>query len=149
MQICDRLKEARKNTGMTQEEVAERILVSRVTVSSWENGKTLPDIASLISLSDLYNISLDELVKGDSKMTEKVKKDVKNSKVKTRIIITVAVIALIFGILYTICRVIGGALEDFAGAAAPWIFLGIGIAGAITYLGTMEKSKEVSEDSEQ
>ena len=42
MQICDRLKEARKNTGMTQEEVAERILVSRVTVSSWENGKTLP-----------------------------------------------------------------------------------------------------------
>ncbi len=149
MQICERLKEARKNRGMSQEEVAERVLVSRVTVSSWENGKTLPDIASLISLSDLYNISLDELVKGDSKMTEKVKKDVKNSQVKTRIIITVAAIAVIFGILYTICRVIGGAFEDFADAAAPWVFLGIGIAGAITYLGTTEKSKEVSKDSEQ
>ena len=81
MQICERLKEARKNTGMTQEEVAERVLVSRVTISSWENGKTLPDIASLISLSDLYNISLDELVKGDSKMTEKIKKDAKDLSV--------------------------------------------------------------------
>ena len=84
MQICERLKEARKNTGMTQEEVAERVLVSRATISSWENGKTLPDIASLISLSDLYNISLDELVKGDSKMTEKIKKDAKNLQVKTK-----------------------------------------------------------------
>ena len=141
MQICERLKEARKNTGMTQEEVAERVLVSRATISSWENGKTLPDIASLISLSDLYNISLDELVKGDSKMTEKIKKDAKNLQVKTKVIITVAVIAVIFGVLYTICRVIGEAPEDFAGAAAPWVFLGIGTAGAITYLGTIEKSK--------
>ena len=61
MQICERLKEARKIAGMTQEEVAEKVLVSRVTISNWENGKTLPDIASLISLSELYNISLDEL----------------------------------------------------------------------------------------
>ena len=75
MQICERLKEARKIAGMTQEEVAEKVLVSRVTISNWENGKTLPDIASLISLSELYNISLDELIKGDFKMTEKLKKD--------------------------------------------------------------------------
>ena len=72
---------------------------------------------------------------------EKIKKDAKNSQVKTKVIITVAVIAVIFGVLYTICRVIGGAPEDFAGAAAPWVFLGIGTAGAITYLGTIEKSK--------
>lgn len=38
MQICERLKEARKIAGMTQEEVAEKVLVSRVTISNWENG---------------------------------------------------------------------------------------------------------------
>ncbi len=80
MEISERLKEARQNTGMTQDQVAERIKVSRVTVSHWESGKTLPDIVSLMSLSDLYSISLDELVKGDSKMAEKVKKDVKEAK---------------------------------------------------------------------
>lgn len=82
-------------------------------------------------------------------MTEKVKKDAKDLQVKTRIVITVAVIAVFFGVLFTICRVIGGAPEDFANAAAPWVFLGIGTAGAITYLGTNEKSKDVSKDSEQ
>lgn len=61
MKICERLKEERKNTGMTQDQVAEKIMVSRVTLSHWENGKSLPDIVSLISLSDLYNVSLDEL----------------------------------------------------------------------------------------
>lgn len=54
---------------MTQEQVVERVMVSRVTLSHWENGKTLPDITSLISLSDIYQISLDELLKDDPKMT--------------------------------------------------------------------------------
>lgn len=149
MQICERLKEARKNIGMTQEEVAEKVLVSRVTISNWENGKSLPDIASLILLSDLYNISLDELVKGDSKMTEKVKKDAKYLQVKTRVIITVAVITLIFGIAYTVCLVIGGEFKDFAQAAAPWVFYGIGLAGVMTYFATMEKNEADSKELEQ
>ena len=44
--------------------------VSRQTISNWENEKTYPDILSLIQLSDLYQVSLDELLKGDSKMIE-------------------------------------------------------------------------------
>lgn len=59
MEISERLKQARITRGMTQEQVTERVMVSRVTLSHWENGKTLPDIASLISLSDIYQISLD------------------------------------------------------------------------------------------
>lgn len=59
MGISERLKQARITRGMTQEQVTERVMVSRVTLSHWENGKTLPDIASLISLSDIYQISLD------------------------------------------------------------------------------------------
>ena len=72
MMISEKLKEERQKAGMTQDQVAEKIMASRVTVSHWENGKSLPDIVSLISLSDLYSISLDELAKGDSKMVEKV-----------------------------------------------------------------------------
>ena len=76
MNISDKLKELRGNANLSQEQVAEKIMVSRVTLSHWENGKSLPDIASLLSLSKLYNVSLDELVKGDSKMEEKLQADI-------------------------------------------------------------------------
>lgn len=108
MGICEKLKEARKNAGMTQEQVAEKIMVSRVMISHWENGKSLPDISSLISLSDLYNISLDELVKGDSKMTEKVKKDSRNSQTNTRLILTTGILVAVVGIIYASSLVVGG-----------------------------------------
>ena len=47
---------------MTQEQTAAHIGVTRQTLSSWENGKTYPDIVSLIKLSDLYRLSLDDLL---------------------------------------------------------------------------------------
>ena len=68
MEIGNRLKNARKNIGMTQEQVAEKIGVSRQTISNWENNKSYPDIVSVISLSDLYSVSLDELLKEDKRM---------------------------------------------------------------------------------
>ncbi len=68
MEIKKKLKDARANAGLTQEQVAEKIMVSRQTISNWENGKSLPDIISIINLSDLYQISLDELLKGDTRL---------------------------------------------------------------------------------
>lgn len=68
MEIGSKLKNARTKTGLTQEKVAEEILVSRQTISNWENEKSYPDIISVIKLSDLYNISLDILLKGDEDM---------------------------------------------------------------------------------
>ncbi len=53
MEIKKKLKDARANAGLTQEQVAEKIMVSRQTISNWENGKSLPDIISIINLSDL------------------------------------------------------------------------------------------------
>ena len=75
MEIGEKLKNSRMNAGMTQEQIAEQINVSRQTISNWENGKSLPDVISLIKISDLYQISLDDLLKGDSKMMEKIEKD--------------------------------------------------------------------------
>ena len=70
MEIGKKLKEARLGAKLTQEQAAERLFVSRQTISNWENEKTYPDIVSVIKLSDLYSISLDELLKGDTKMLE-------------------------------------------------------------------------------
>lgn len=61
MNIGTKIKEARQSLGITQEQAAEQLLVSRQTVSSWENGKSLPDIVSVIKMSELYHLSLDEL----------------------------------------------------------------------------------------
>ena len=70
MEIGQKLKDARVHSGLTQEVVAEKINVSRQTISNWENEKSYPDIISVIELSNLYCISLDDLLKGDRKMIE-------------------------------------------------------------------------------
>lgn len=70
MKIGKKLKDARMRSGFTQESVAKKVNVSRQTISNWENEKSYPDIISVIELSNLYSISLDELLKGDEKMME-------------------------------------------------------------------------------
>ncbi len=60
--------------NLTQEQVANDFFITRQTISSWENEKTYPDIASLIKLSDYYHISLDTLLKEDSGMKEYLEK---------------------------------------------------------------------------
>lgn len=70
MEIGKKLKDMRLKSNLTQEQVAEKLFVSRQTISNWENEKSYPDIISIMKLSDLYDVSLDELLKGDAKMIE-------------------------------------------------------------------------------
>lgn len=126
---------------MTQEQVTERVMVSRVTLSHWENGKTLPDITSLISLSDIYQISLDELLKGDPKMTEKVKKDAKDLN-NRRVLLITAILALIVMMTYTISLFVGGDFKAFTQAAAPWLIMGIGVAALASYSSQTQNSSK-------
>ncbi len=65
MKLPEHLKANRERLGLSQEDVAHAIFVSRQTMSSWENGKTYPDVQSLLLLSQLFGVSIDELVKGD------------------------------------------------------------------------------------
>lgn len=75
MELGNRIREYRNAIPMTQEELAERMYVSRQTISNWENDKSYPDIHSLLMLSDLFDVSLDILVKGDIEtMKEKIDK---------------------------------------------------------------------------
>lgn len=102
MEIGKQLKNARTASGLTQENVAEEIQVSRQTISNWENEKSYPDIMSVIKLSALYSISLDELLKGDSKMIEHLEEstNVVNSNRRLMIAIGVNVLLLILFILF-------------------------------------------------
>lgn len=72
MNFSESIKQKRKDKGLTQEELAEILFVSRQTVSNWENGKTLPDIDSLILLSEALDVSIDELVKGDNGLKDSI-----------------------------------------------------------------------------
>lgn len=73
MEIGRKLKEARLKKGLTQEQVARRLLVSRQRVSNWETEKSWPDIVSLIKFSDLRGVSLDSLLKEDKEMINHLK----------------------------------------------------------------------------
>lgn len=68
MGIGEKLKQARVTANLTQEMVAEKVGVSRQTISNWENGRSYPDIASVIVLSDVYCLTLDSLLKGDNEL---------------------------------------------------------------------------------
>jgi transcriptional regulator with XRE-family HTH domain len=73
----EKLKNERKKKGWSQEELAEKLFVSRQSVSKWENGMNYPSIEVIIKLSDLFEITIDELLRSDEELTEKVIKDSK------------------------------------------------------------------------
>ncbi|MCI7156012.1 MAG: helix-turn-helix domain-containing protein [Solobacterium sp.] len=65
MELGKQIKMYRLENKLSQEELADRIYVSRQTISNWENDKSYPDINSLVLLSEVFKISLDRLIKGD------------------------------------------------------------------------------------
>ena len=72
MEIGRKIKQARANAGLTQEQAAQELCVSRQTVSNWENEKTWPDIVSVVKMSDLYGVSLDHLLKEEKTVSDYV-----------------------------------------------------------------------------
>ena len=74
MTLGAKLKQARADHQLTQQAVATQVAVSRQTISSWETGKSFPDIDSLVTLSNLYGLSLDILIKEDTGMLDYLRK---------------------------------------------------------------------------
>lgn len=76
MEIGKRIREHRAELGLSQDDLAARVYVSRQTISSWENDKTYPDVQSLLILSDVFGATVDSLIKGDVEtMTETIDRD--------------------------------------------------------------------------
>jgi transcriptional regulator with XRE-family HTH domain len=87
MIVGKKIKEIREKAGLSQEEFAEKLAISRQAVSKWEREIALPDIENIMYISDLFNVSLDEIVKGDEKMTKKIISDNKNAKFTSKFFI--------------------------------------------------------------
>lgn len=100
MELGNHIKHYRNEKGLSQEELAERVYVTRQTISNWENNKNYPDINSIVLLSEVFEISIDNLIKGD---LEEMKKEINSEEVKKLnfyswmavIIFLIAIISLI------------------------------------------------------
>ena len=72
MELGKQIKAYRQEAHLSQEELANRVYVSRQTISNWENDKSYPDVNSLVLLSEIFQISLDKLIKGDIEVMKSV-----------------------------------------------------------------------------
>jgi len=88
MSIGEKLKQGRLSTDLTQEELAEKIGVSRQTISNWENGKSYPDIASIIILGDIYDMTLDSLLKEHHEIVHHSKESTNTTKSNQSVVVT-------------------------------------------------------------
>ena len=82
MELGNRLKELRKSLNINQDELAEKLFVTRQTISNWENDKSYPDIQSVLLLSEIFSVSVDQLLKGDVEKMEKIVNEQTDTDIK-------------------------------------------------------------------
>ena len=76
MELGKQIRKYRNDLSLSQDELAEKVFVSRQTISNWENDKSYPDVKSLCLLSEIFQVSLDQLIKGDvEKMREQMNQE--------------------------------------------------------------------------
>ena len=100
MRLGEVLKEKRVELNLTQEEVGEKLFVTRQTISNWENGKTLPDIDSLIDIATFYDLSLDKVLLKGSDIVEDIKKKEKLTRLYKWSIIPYLISFLLLFLMY-------------------------------------------------
>lgn len=75
MNFGEQIKKIRSENGLTQEQLATQLNVSRQTISSWENNRNLPDLEMVVKIAKVFNLSLDQLILGGSDMEYKLIQD--------------------------------------------------------------------------
>ena len=108
MTLGERIRDERKKRGLSQEELADILNVSRKAITKWETDRGIPDIANLIRISEEFEISLDELIKGDNSVKRKIIYD--NSMKRWHLLVVVYLLAIVayvayFALLYRIFMV--------------------------------------------
>lgn len=98
MNISEKIKQIRNKEWLTQEQFSEKINVSRNAVAKWETNRGYPDIQNLINISEIFNISLDELVKDDINVKHKIIAE--SSSKKWHFLVILYLVAIIIYIVY-------------------------------------------------
>ena len=125
MDISNQIKTRREAMGLSQEQLAEKLYVSRQTISNWERDKTYPDVQSLLMLSILFDTSIDTLVKGDvTVMEEAVERDRKRmgTRMMRLAVLMLLLLAAAFALILS---------PAFVWMEEAW---GVGIASAVAFL---------------
>ena len=102
VELGKHIREYRTACGLSQEDLAKRIYVSRQTVSNWENDKTYPDVESLLLLSVLFDKTVDELIKGD---VEAMKEIIENDAKKMQMLAVAGMVVAITGVVAAVCGI--------------------------------------------
>lgn len=120
MEMGKQIRKYRSEAGLSQEMLAEKIYVSRQTISNWENDKNYPDINSLLRLSEIFHVSIDILIKGDvEKMKEEIRQEDRQKFETDSKIYTMLFAVLIFTPIPLVHYL------DYAGMAIWLVLLGI------------------------
>ena len=136
MELGKQIKKHRQEVQLSQEELAERVYVSRQTISNWENDKSYPDVNSLVLLSEIFQISLDKLIKGDIGVMKEVIQKEEIEKMKR------------YGRIYTIMLIVTvvSAVPLFMWLGV-WAFIPWGIIWAISMYFAL-KIEKVKKDND-
>ena len=136
MELGKQIKMHRQEAELSQEELANRVYVSRQTILNWENDKSYPDVNSLVLLSEIFQISLDKLIKGDIGVMKEVIQKEEIEKMKR------------YGRIYTIMLIVtvvsAGPLFMWLGG---WAFIPWGIIWAISMYFAL-KIEKVKKDND-
>ncbi|MCU4770443.1 helix-turn-helix domain-containing protein [Bacillus toyonensis] len=115
MIFSERLKEEREKRNWSQNDLAEKLHVSRQSVSKWETGKNYPSIEIIIHLSDLFGITIDELLRSDEELTQKVIEDSKQlAYPKWKVFFDSL---FMMGVFLFVTKIVVWMLNKFAGAS--------------------------------
>lgn len=115
MNIGSQIKERRTVLHMTQDELADKLNVSRSAISNWETEKNYPDLQLIVMLSEVLDVSLDDLLKGDANVVEKISKDTKESKkLRTRTKVLIVVIGVLLVLMAGYFTVFAGLKYDIS-----------------------------------
>lgn len=128
MTLGERIRSLRMQKNLSQEELAEKLDVSRQSVSKWENDTATPDLDKLVKLSDLFEVTLDELVRGESPKQTPPVPQTENSRTPTRVIVGIVLLAMAFVSFW------GGALMEGALLFGLLLAAPFALCGAICLL---------------
>lgn len=141
MDFGAQMKKLRTSRGLTQEQVAQKLNVSRQTISSWENNRNLPDLEMVVLIARIFNISLDNLILGDPTMTNKLVKDGSEMK-RTKWNLYFSLSMIVAGIIsFLLFRLIGSTVDSNGYLQEPfflvpigYLFLLVGLIDGVIYL---------------
>lgn len=121
MELAGQIKKHRQALGISQEALAEKIYVSRQTISNWETGRTYPDVQSLLLLSVAFDISIDQLIKGDVNIMEETVRKTDHGLIWINIAEVLLTIAAIVALFFTLDKLAEGKfLQLFLSCLFSW-----------------------------